>query len=207
MCGRYSLLTEKEIIAIKEIIRSLGKDIKDDIRTPKYQTEVYPTDIAPIMTIKENIVHLESAKWGFKTFHSNKAIINARYETIAEKYMFKNLVFHNRCIIPAPSFFEWAKIETKKVKYLIKDQDDNLLFFAGLYRINPDNNQKEYVIITKEATGDFAKIHNRVPLILRSEHLETWLNGNLSLNSANAIVVNLTFENISNSTDLAALFD
>jgi putative SOS response-associated peptidase YedK len=34
-------------------------------------------------------------------------------------------------------------------------------------------------VIIKEAFGDVEKIHNRMPVILRAEQIENWLNGNL----------------------------
>jgi putative SOS response-associated peptidase YedK len=53
---------------------------------------------------------------------------------------------------------------------------------AGLYRDvkddkNPDETIREFVIITKEATGEMAKIHDRMPVILRVEQIESWLTG------------------------------
>jgi len=36
---------------------------------------------------------------------------------------------------------------------------------------------REFVIITKEATGEMAKIHDRMPVILRVEQIEPWLTG------------------------------
>lgn len=42
---------------------------------------------------------------------------------------------------------------------------------------DPERTIREFVIITKEATGEMAKIHDRMPVILRVEQIEPWLTG------------------------------
>jgi len=60
----------------------------------------------------------------------------------------------------------------------MKDKEGNLLFMAGLYREAEEG--KEFVIITKDAYGDVTDIHDRMPVILRANQIEKWLNGELS---------------------------
>ena len=60
----------------------------------------------------------------------------------------------------------------------MKDTDGNFLFMAGLYRETEDG--REFVIITKDSFGDITDIHDRMPVILRADQIESWLNGNLS---------------------------
>lgn len=113
-------------------------------------------------------------------------IINARFETMRNKSTFsKHLT--GRCVVPAGEFFEWEEVPGKtssagKKKHYAKDREGNLLFMAGLYRDVEDENDpertiREFVIITKEATGEMAKIHDRMPVILRVEQIEPWLTG------------------------------
>lgn len=49
---------------------------------------------------------------------------------------------------------------------------------AGLYRDTDDG--REFVIITKEATGEMAKIHDRLPVILTTHQIESWLTGEIA---------------------------
>ena len=60
----------------------------------------------------------------------------------------------------------------------MKDIEGNLLFMAGLYRECEEG--REFVIITKDAYGDVTDIRNRMPVILRADQIEKWLNGKLS---------------------------
>lgn len=189
MCGRYTVLTEDEIIEIREILKDLSiRIVKDDFEnyneTPR---ELFPTQKAPILIKNENGISLENVRWGFKKWNSKGVIINARSEDMKYKSTFSKLLETGRCVVPAGEFFEWEKLSTNnasntsitgKKKYYAKDKDGNLLFMAGLYRDTDD--EREFVIITKEATGEMAKIHDRLPVILRTHQIEGWLTGEIT---------------------------
>jgi len=145
---------------------------------------VRPTDTSAIITHGKDGVSFESGKWGFTRWDGKGVIINARAETITQKNTFSKHVDEGRCVVPAGKFFEWEKLETGKRKHYAKDAHGNMLFMAGLYRdvVNPElssDTVREFVIITKQATGDMAKIHDRVPVILRIDQLDDWLSGKL----------------------------
>lgn len=184
MCGRYTVLTEDEIIEIREILQKLSLQIiKDDFENYDEEPgEVFPTNHAPVITKNDEGIAFESLKWGFKKWNSPGVIINARSETMKQKSTFSRHLETGRCVVPAGEFFEWEKLHTGKKKHYAKDREGNLLFMAGLYRDvidenDPDGYIREFVIITKAATGEMAKIHDRMPVILRVEQIEPWLTG------------------------------
>jgi putative SOS response-associated peptidase YedK len=188
MCGRYSALTEEEIIEIREVIREVSLRIaKDDFEnytapagSPQgIRHEVYPTHDAPVITGgAHSTVSFESLRWGFKKWDGKGVIINARSETLQSKGMFRQLLVAGRCVVPAGEYYEWEQQGKRKVKHFIKDKEGNLLFMAGLYRDTQEG--REFVIITKDAYGDVVDIHDRMPVILRADQIEPWLNGMLS---------------------------
>jgi len=195
ICGRYTTLTEDEIIEVRSIIQEISmRLIKDDMDSYIPPSgEIRPTDKAPIITANNDVVAFESAKFGFKNWNGKGVIINARSETVAEKNMFKKHLQTGRCVVPAGEYYEWKeRIEAdttdktpkkkskkpKKVKHFITDKEGNMLFFAGLYR--DYEGEREFVIITKDATAEVAEIHDRMPVILRVNQIEAWLSGELS---------------------------
>lgn len=187
MCGRYTVLTEDEIVEIREILKTLSlRIVRDDFEEyDEPPGEVFPTNHAPIVSMNRDGVALESVKWGFKKWNSPGVIINARAESIRTKSMFSKHLETGRCVVPAGEFFEWEKLNTGKRKHYAKDKDGNLLFMAGLYRDvkdedDPSVSTREFVIITKEATGDMSRIHDRMPVILRVEQIERWLTGEMT---------------------------
>ena len=190
MCGRYTVLTEDEIIKIRQILRdiSLGL-VRDEIGKNAVdeggKKEVFPTNTAPVITRDKLGVNFENIKWGFKKWQQEGVIINARAETLREKSVFAKHLFTGRCIVPAGQFFEWEKLSKGKRKYYVKDADGNILFRAGLYRNVRDNESesgfsREFVIITKESVRDINRIHSRMPVLLRTDQIEPWLSGRLS---------------------------
>lgn len=190
MCGRYSVLTEDEIIEIRSILHDISlRLVRDDFENYEARPgEVRPTDKAPVIAMGSEGVSFESAVFGFKKWDGKGVIINARSETIKTTRMFSGLLSVGRCVVPAGEYYEWKeqdedagmkpKAKKKKTKHFIKDKEGNLLFFAGLYRDGDDG--REFVIITKDAFGDVACIHDRMPVILRVNQLDLWLSGKLT---------------------------
>ena len=194
MCGRYSVLTEDEIIEVRSIIQELSMrlardDLLDYDAAPA--REVLPTNKAPIVSNDRGGLVFGHARFGFKKWDGKGVIINARSETIKTTRMFSGLVGGGRCVVPAREYYEW-KAEAagdggaagkkpkkpKKIKHFVKDAEGNLLFMAGLYRDGDEG--REFVIITKAPCGEVADLHDRMPAILRADQIELWLNGTLT---------------------------
>ena len=201
MCGRYSCLTEDEIIEIRSIIQDISlKLVRDDVGSYYTHTvEIRPTDKSPVITKEDDGIAFENAKFGFKKWDGKGVIINARSETIQTKSMFSRLLTIGRCVVPANEYYEWleqaddtakTRKKSKKIKHFIKDREGNLLFFAGLYQ--EGNDGREFVIITKDAIGEAATIHDRMPVILRTDQIELWLNGTLTPSEITSLDFNTT---------------
>jgi putative SOS response-associated peptidase YedK len=181
LCGRYSTLTEDEVVEIREIIREVSLRIaRDDFENYAcLDSEIFPTNHAPVITKQvPGAVSFEKLKWGFKKWDGKGVIINARVETLEIKGIFKELLAAGRCVVPAGEYFEWKQVGKNKVKHFMKDKDGNLLFMVELYR--EGENGREFVIITKDAYGEVIPIHDRMPVILRADQIELWLSGALS---------------------------
>lgn len=169
------------MIQVREIIKEVSlKLARDELENNggEERTEVFPTNRTPVVTSNLEELTFENAKFGFEKWDGKGVIINARAETVSEKPMFKKHVTTGRCVIPAPGYFEWKNPEEgqkKKIKHLIKDKHGDLLFMAGLWREGKEG--REFVIITKDPFGDITGIHDRMPVMLKTNQLEAWLNG------------------------------
>jgi putative SOS response-associated peptidase YedK len=109
-------------------------------------------------------------------------MINARVETLSSKPAFKAALEHRRCLIPANGFYEWSGKAGSKQPYFICLPYGEPLAFAGLYEIWEDKEApleagpyKSCTIITTEASDSVKDIHDRMPLILKPEAYEEWL--------------------------------
>ena len=104
--------------------------------------------------------------------------INARAETLTELPSFKSLVTRCRCIIPADGFYEWRKEGKRKVPMWVHLKTKEPFGLAGLWDVwrKPDGKKMEsFTIITTEPNELIEPIHNRMPMILRPEDEEQWL--------------------------------
>ena len=63
--------------------------------------------------------------------------------------------------------------EGKKFPQFIKREHNEPLFFCGLYQ---KNTNIEFSIITTAAKGELADIHHRMPVILKEEEINNYLN-------------------------------
>jgi putative SOS response-associated peptidase YedK len=105
-------------------------------------------------------------------------MINARAETLTELPSFKSLVNGCRCIIPADGFYEWRKEGKRKVPMWVHLKSKESFAFAGLWDVwrKPDGKRVEsFTIITTEPNELVRPVHNPMPVILRPEDEEQWL--------------------------------
>ena len=163
MCGRFSLSSNLE-----ELRNEFSNEISGNFPA-KYN--ISPAQSSVVISLKKNNFYLNQIQWGFKVPKLGKLVINARSETIIEKPLFKNLLLQNRCLIPANNWFEWDK---EKKPYLIKHKKNDIIAFAGLQRIE-ENQESSFVIITADAEKDLKQIHKRTPLIINKENFLFWL--------------------------------
>ena len=157
MCGRYSLDAQLELLSSR-----YGIEIETIEFTPAQ--EIFPTTINPVV-LKDHTLHM--MKWGLTNPYSKQPIINSRLETVSEKTMFKKLIVETRCLIPATSFFEWAK--PSKIKREITSNHQKIFSMAGIYRLfKTEDHQEvyEFSILTMPSNEDMESLHDRMPVIL-----------------------------------------
>ena len=109
-------------------------------------------------------------KWGFPQYQKKGLVINARAETVLERNMFRESVRRRRCIIPAGQYYEW---DAQKNKVTFSGQDQPVLYLAGFFDRFQDGDH--FVILTTAANASVSPVHDRMPLILEKEELESWI--------------------------------
>lgn len=124
-----------------------------------------------------------------------KGTLNARSETVFVKSSFRNPILKKRCLIPSIGFYEWREYNDKKYPYFIYLKDRKVFSFAGIYDNRIDKETGEitdtYSMLTVDANPMMAKIHNtqkRMPVILKKEDEERWLDPNLTKDEIAALL-------------------
>jgi len=136
---------------------------------------------------------LKTFRWGLvpswaKDGKTSKPLINAKYETIAEKPSFKNAFKRRRCLIPADGFFEWQQEPGVKLKRPVyfQRQDQGLFAFAGIWerwQSATGEALESCAIITVPANELIAPVHDRMPAILLQANEQEWLDESASMES------------------------
>jgi putative SOS response-associated peptidase YedK len=123
-----------------------------------------------------------SLYWGLLPFWAKEPKglqpINAQSETAHEKPMFRKLVRERRCLVAADGFYEWVKTSTGKVPHYITHAGADPIFFTGLWdcwREGKEDPRPTFTIMTTRPNELMEKIHTRMPVIVRPEHYELWM--------------------------------
>lgn len=175
MCGRFTLSSPADVIA------DWFQVVIPDQCVPRYN--IAPTQ--GILTVGK--VNDERAtairRWGLipswaKDPDIGHRMINARSETAAEKPSFRKALEKRRCLIPASGFYEWKKTGTGKQPYLIRIANEPVFAFAGLWESwnAPEGDVWETcTILTTDANPFMKSLHHRMPVILRQDDYDAWL--------------------------------
>ena len=110
------------------------------------------------------------------------------------KPAFRKAFAARRCLLPADGFYEWYAIEAppepgrkgrpRKQPFFIRPKGGGHLAMAGLYEIwrDPAKDRDDdsawlrtCTIITTEATDAVGHIHHRMPMVVRREAVDGWL--------------------------------
>ena len=106
-------------------------------------------------------------------------LINARAESAAEKPAFRSAFKSRRCLVPADGYYEWKKEKGgQKQPYLARNSDGSPFAFAGLWEkwLAPEDEVIEScTILTIDANDLTQPIHDRMPVILKPEDYDLWL--------------------------------
>jgi len=177
VCGRFTSTEKKANI----------KKLFSNSKIVNYTNESYnvsPSDLINVVYESDNNFLIDAFNWSYSFFNkqnnNTQFVINARIETINDKYLFKDSFVKRKCLIVANGYYEWRKIDNQKQPYLISIPRNELLFFGAIWRIEIRNNKQTNVacIITKAANQKLSYIHDRMPLIMSHNEGLSFLNDN-----------------------------
>ena len=153
--------------------------------------EIFPTNIAPILISPEhrtpspslcNTLEAHPMIWGYPQFDGKKGVvINTRLEAAGEKPFWRDSLMQRRCVVPTSGFFEWQHGGPfDKQRYLFDLPDEPILYLAGIYKAFPAAGvmlAERFSILTTAPNNSIRAVHDRMPVVLRSDELAEWLYG------------------------------
>jgi len=185
MCGRFALSQSHQLVEDHFSVAGV------EPFPPRYN--IAPTQ--PVLTIcaassrpkGSNLPQRDALlmRWGLlpswvKDPTDFPLLFNARSETVATKASFRGAIRHRRCLIPASGFYEWQRTpdDKRSQPYWIRPVQNAVLAFAGLWEtwLGPDGSEIDTcAIVTTAAGSDLSAIHHRVPVTLRPDDYDRWL--------------------------------
>ncbi len=171
MCGRYEIDVQPEKLVDRFKLSGSPPESRGCQIRPGNRALVINADRQPLLR-----------SWGLRVSWNNQPLINARAETLAGKKSFRPWL-ENRCLVPASAYFEWRKEGKAKLKNRIGRKDGEPIAFAGLM------DRENFTIITCRPVPAIARIHNRMPVILKPQAEGMWLDGTLAFGEAAAFLV------------------
>lgn len=198
MCGRFAL--PEEALVAQSI--TIGRW---NWHWPEPRFNVAPTTRVPIVVKAENgLLELNGARWGliphwWKKDAPPSLTFNARSEEAAEKPTWRQSMRGQRCLMPARGWYEWSENELvrndagRKVKqpYFISTPDSDFMAFAGLWatwQAQDGTQVLSCALLSKAAAPSIVHIHDRMPVVLKQDHFEAWLDPKTNGQTAQEII-------------------
>ena len=116
-------------------------------------------------------------------------LINARADKVTSSPAFRSSAKAKRCLVPMDGWYEWrpngesaSGKKAPKTPFYMYGGDGEMLFMAGLWSTwRPKGAPKDdppllsCTIITTDAAGPLAQIHDRMPLTISASDWDRWL--------------------------------
>ncbi len=194
MCGRY--VNSLDLDDVLDAFVAIKESYDARLTPPSYNiapTQLAPVVVGPLATSPDR--RLVTARWGLvpswaKDPGIGAKMFNARSETAAEKPSFRSAFAKRRCLVPATGYYEWQKRAGGKQPYFIHPADDAALAFAGLWETwgRGEERMVSFSILTTEARGDLARIHDRQPVMLLPDERDAWMDADATRDELMAVI-------------------
>lgn len=173
MCGRFVAAYDADKLAH-------DWDARVSSSLPPVSWNITPnTHIRVLTPDKHGSLWLTAAYWSlipewmrdevpsFPTF-------NARIETALDRPTFRDAARNHRLIVPMTAYYEWDK---HKLPYCFTARDKSVLWAAGLFSIRPTDKARRLscTILTRDAIGAAARVHDRMPVLLNHAAAMRWM--------------------------------
>ncbi|SNY92002.1 Putative SOS response-associated peptidase YedK [Cohaesibacter sp. ES.047] len=191
MCGRFIL--KGSWAAIHQMYNLIHPEDTHRNVPPRYN--IAPTQEILYVADVNGERRLLSGRWWLvphwaKDLQNEYPMFNARSEEAHKKPAFREAFKYGRCLIPADGYYEWTKSpkDGKKDPHLLHLPDFEAFAFAGLSAFNETLGLFSCTILTAPAVKEIKHIHHRMPVILKPEVYDTWLDRSNGVDDARAVL-------------------
>lgn len=134
---------------------------------------------------------VRALRWGLVPSWANdpsigSRMINARAESLAEKPSWEKSLRYRRCLVLADGYYEWSGTGKERTPWFFHMSGDRPFAMAGLWDRwhRGITTMETCAIITTRAGSRAAAVHHRMPVVLSSEGMASWLDGSTTVSKA-----------------------
>lgn len=182
MCGRATLT-----VSVDEIAEVLGAT-PIEVGPPRYN--LAPSQ--PMLIVREGRDHAREmalARWGLVPHWAREEevkklasrCVQARVETVARAPAFRDAFRARRCLVIVDGFYEWKTLEGGgRSPHHVRREDGRPFAIAGVWerwRSPSGEIVDSCAVVTTEAAGRIAELHDRMPLVVPPNAYAAWLGG------------------------------
>ena len=197
MCGRFAVTTDPALLAEKIQAIDEAASAQKDSSGPNY-------NVAPTTTIStvvkrhsepddESTRRVRLMRWGLVPPWAKEAedgapdtkgplLINARSEKVTTSPAFRNSAKGKRCLVPMDGWYEWRGEEGRQDAVLhVRRRRGAAVHGGAVVDMAAQGASKDSppllscTIITTDAAGPLAEIHDRMPLTISAGDWDRWL--------------------------------
>ncbi len=176
MCARYVL--EKNALELAAILKAAVEGEYE----PSWN--IAPTRVAPVLlrSRRDGSRRIEIFRWGLLPPWAQEAegakLVNVRSETVFEKATSREPARARRCLVPVSGWYEWRREGRRSQPFYVTDPAREVTLLAGVWNARRRESGDflfTYGILTRDAEGDVAAVHHRMPVALADDAAEAWL--------------------------------
>lgn len=169
MCGRATLTTPATVL--EEVF---GLSHAPELAA---RYNIAPTQPVAVVRVPGQ---LELLRWGLVLQNASiKGIgINVRVESASRVPAYRDAMRTQRCLILVDGFYEWKRDGKRKEPWHFHFADHRPFALGGIWARAANSNGvvvESCAILTGAAKGAVAALHDRMPLIVRAEARDAWL--------------------------------
>lgn len=182
MCGRFVRHSALELIE-----NTFAVDVVEP-REEEPRYNIAPSQPVLAVVRDDDGKRLVRLQWGLVPFWAEdprigNRLINARSESVEKKPAFRSAFRKRRCLIVADGFYEWQGHKGRKQPFYLTVENARPFGLAGLWELWRDRDTGEALysctILTTAAADGLKDLHDRMPVVLKPEFSDAWLDPNL----------------------------
>ncbi len=141
----------------------------------------------PLILKDEGQSQVIQAKWGLlppdaENEREGKENCIIPVEDLQEDDWLHECIEKRRALVPASGFYKWKSTENKTTPFYVRMLSGTIMALGGIYRRWKSSSGREvysFAILTTEANALIEPVADRMPVIVRPENFEKWLNENV----------------------------